>query len=297
MKIIKAYGDVRRIKILSVLIALGALLFVIIIIPQPIPLNIKITLALAVIIFDALFIGILINKIRSVNKKISKVENIIKIDNGKIKFTKPLKAEMGYLNMWGKWVSTGNATTYSTRREFIAEKSGKFDSIEIKKKKFEIAIRKNGEGTASLPCVKIAEDELKDTVICYINPSYNVKINGTIRVFKDTDYAEAEVKSTESGIKLFIRAKISKARKAKVKIKYKDVEELIGETRDFGEFEYRFIDEPTIIISTYDVITPRDIIKNLNRSISGHGKYKISLVLDMPLRKDVENSVDFEVSG
>ncbi len=236
-------------------------------------------------------------------KKVKKFISNVNIYEDKLTFPKPLKVEEGYLEATGKWHSSGRSSSYDVLAEFISHREMETAEVTLEVKPFFLAIAKDGSGKIYLPGVRVLDEEFKDVVILYALPSYRLEFpQETLSVSTQEDFAELRVSLIENGFGGYLQANLSKARKAKVELITKEkrvfeVKEKIAETRDVASFEYKFFDEPLLVISYYTLLDLRDILKKLKlkKIIAGHGNFILRLALDLPFKRDVKKELELGV--
>jgi|Deesub1362B_J571_1020462.scaffolds.fasta_scaffold00074_12 hypothetical protein len=252
-------------------------------------------------IFLLLLVGIGIIASYSSTKKVEKFISNVNIYEDKLTFSKPLKVEEGYFKATGEWHSSGRSRSYHVSREFISHREMETAEITLEVKPFFLAIAQDGSGKIYLSGVRVLDEEFKDIVILYALPSYRLEFpQETLSVSTQEDFAELRISPIENGFRGYLQANLSKARKAKVELIAKgkvEVKEKITETRDVANFEYRFFNEPILVISHYNLLDPQNLLRNLKlgRVIAGHGIFVLRLALDLPFKRDVKEELKFEV--
>ncbi|USG99169.1 hypothetical protein K1720_06360 [Thermococcus argininiproducens] len=208
--------------------------------------------------FIALWAGLMsfvIYRSRKSFEKVEKIKEIISISKNEISFLKPLKVEIGYFDAYGYWSSSGKSRNYHAFKSFITEREDTLNSLKLENKSFLLAIAQDGEGEVYLPGIRILNDEYKDVVILYANPSYEVRFPfESFSVSAKEDFAEARIEAKDYGFKVFISATLSKARRVKVELvskRRRAVKEILGETKDVGTFKKNFMNETLIIVGCF----------------------------------------------
>ncbi|KPU62983.1 hypothetical protein EP1X_06395 [Thermococcus sp. EP1] len=254
--------------------------------------------------FIALWVGLMsfvIYRSRKSFEKVKNIKEIISISENEISFLKPLRAEVGYFDAYAYWSSSGKSRHYHVFKSFLKESEEALSSFKFETKPFLLSIAQDGEGDVHLPGIRILDKEYKDIIILHAKPNYKILLpQESFSVSTEKDFAEAKVETTQNGIKIIIQANLNRARRAKIELISKHnriVKEPIGETKDFGIFEYAFPAEPIVIIGHYENTTPLEILRagKFGRIIAGHGKFFLRLALDIPFKPDVKEEVEFEV--
>ncbi|NJE25150.1 hypothetical protein E3E22_00595 [Thermococcus sp. MV5] len=234
-------------------------------------------------------------------EKVKKIKEIISINENEVSFLKPLKVGIGYFDAYGYWSSSGKSRHYHAFKSFIMEREDTLNSLKLETKYFLLAIAQDGEGEVYLPGIRILDEEYKDVIILYANPSYEVSFPlESFAVSANEDFAEARVEARDYGFKVLISATLSKARRVKVELiskRRRAVKEILGETKDVGAFEKNFMNETLIIVGHHDLVTPLEILKagKFGRIITGHGKFFLRVALDIPFKPDMKEEIEFEV--
>ncbi|ADT84058.1 hypothetical protein [Thermococcus barophilus] len=233
-------------------------------------------------------------------KKAESLFSIVSISESGISFPEELEFEYGILNMKAWWSSSGKSRSYHVSREFISAGTARASNIPFINAEFKMLITADGSGFVSAPAVKILSEPYKDVVFLFLTEKGKVDANGTLVLSTDNDSAQIIVKGVEENIAGRVYSTLNKARKVKIAISAPEstYEIPIAEGDNF-EFSYRMLPEEKILIAGgYSVVDPNRIRKYLNKRevAMGHGEFILTGTLDLPLRRDVSESITFNVS-
>ncbi|WP_456395768.1 hypothetical protein [Thermococcus sp.] len=258
---------------------------------------------LAFMAFAALIytMGILI--LRTISKQTKKAESLLSmssISESGISFPEELEFEYGILNMKAWWSSNGKSRSYHVSREFIPAGTARASNIPFINAEFKMLITADGSGFVSAPAVKILSEPYRDVLLLFLTEKGEVEANETLILSTDSDSAQITVRGSGKDIAGRIYSTLSKARKVKISLSAPESNYKIPVAEgDNFEFSYKMLPEEKILIAGgYSVIDPDRIRKYLNKRemAMGHGEFILTGTLDLPLRRDVSESITFNVS-
>ncbi|WP_297508229.1 hypothetical protein [Thermococcus sp.] len=171
----------------------------------------------------------------------------------------------GYLSGW----------LFNTSREFSPDQRVVSGELPLPSSPYRVEISPNGAGLIELPGYRLDNG----VVILYVTPEYRFHFPREVLNAGDVEnYAQLSLKPTQNGFNGIVDVNIRKGY-AEVILRGRAVEDQVFLDERSGDFTYRFIKDPLLVVSHEKVLSPQGFQKALNgfMGLSGHGDFTICL--------------------
>jgi len=230
------------------------------------------------------------------NKRAESLANSASIFENSVSLPEPVSYEIGRVSLRGYWTGSGRNRSYHVDRDFIAERSGTSQSIDFSEGEFKVAIDADGSGIVAAPAVRILSDPYRDVLLIFLTDSGRAVGEGRIQLSHGGDSAEIAFRGEGKAVTGHVQAYLSKARKVRIEISAPEGgRKVAGEGFNFEFRESLLPEEKTLIVTAYKTVSPRSLMKYLEKTVMGHGDFILRAVLDIPLRPDVREERTFRV--
>ncbi|HII60653.1 TPA: hypothetical protein HA331_02650 [Pyrococcus horikoshii] len=227
-------------------------------------------------------------------EKAKKLFNLIRVEDDKIVLPRKMRIKKGRIKLQGEWKRTSRGGRYyHISKEFKEKDEFEGEFIELRPTRFKLIMSKD-EKTLLEGEAYLLEDE---NVIIPIIPSYEFSLErSNLEVSWESDFVSAvlRVNGNISGI---VGGNINKARQARVEIRTENpkVSVQLFKGKE-GEFKYEPLKNKLILITNMKAIDLKKLRKLEKPFIYGHGEFYIILILDIPFKKDVIDSMKIKVT-
>ncbi|AEC51193.1 hypothetical protein PNA2_0275 [Pyrococcus sp. NA2] len=224
---------------------------------------------------------------RKSRKKAEEFFNSIKIEGDRILLPGRKKVKRGRIRLQGEWrYNTKGGRYYNVSKEFKEEEEFETDFIRLKPSEFKIIMSKDETILLEAEAYLIG-----DNALIPIIPSYDISLEkNTLEVSWNGDFASATLR-VEDGISGVVGGNFSKTRGVKVELKSREpkVKVKLFEGKE-GKFKYEPLKDSPILVTTIKAPRLRKLGELGKPFIYGHGEFELSLILDVPFRRDVIDS-------
>ncbi|CAD5245260.1 hypothetical protein [Thermococcus camini] len=247
------------------------------------------------IVFIFIMLGIILMDMEreaKARKKCTELASSMRIDGRTLVLPEKTRLLRGTLWIRGEWIGAKHRH-YSVQRELRTSEEFTSDRIELEPEKFFVFIGENDDAWVELPVYVIAEGRFRDALISPVLPTYRIEAGeNSLGTSHNDEYAHLRLETGRGMISGRLYTSVAKCRGARVELIHPESkgEEKLVETRGSGEkdFERRFWEKPLILVMDRNVSDPRKLREafGARRVLEGHGKYKVLLTMDVPLKQD-----------
>jgi len=269
------------------------------------------------LILSSATLGILytFRKYSRLSRLMDRLRTTLTITDTVIKLPYSMEVEGGEAEVIGYWIRRGRSSSYYSKCVFKPLSTSQYiDSIHIDNvsPNFTVLVLPDNSGIIKAPAYRILDPQFKDSILLILNPR-NLKLsmeNTTISVISTNDVAEASIEVQDNVMKGTVRRLfIGKAREARLELHGKikvDKRTLYGrkviakaKNRSTSFREVLVPQEPIVILLHKDATSPMKITKHLGWKAPvllgfNDGEYKLRLILDIPLRRDIYEEIAFK---
>ncbi|WP_297500957.1 hypothetical protein [Thermococcus sp.] len=222
---------------------------------------------------------------RTLNDLVSKVE----VSDNAIVLPQGVEAQFGVFRsvssvLLGSKVQTGgpggspvylSGWLFNTSREFSPDQRVVSGELPLRSSPYRVEISPSGAGLIELPGYRVRNG----VVILYITPEYRFHFPREVLNAGDFEnYAQLSLKPLENGFHGTIDMNLRRGY-AEVIVGGRVVEDQVFLDEKSGDFTYRFIENPLLVISHEKTLSPQGLQKALKGFIglSGHGDFTMRL--------------------
>jgi len=184
---------------------------------------------------------------------------------------------------------------FTTSRKFFPEEKTLSGELELKPSPYRVEVDTPGSGLLELPGYRLGNGIL----ILYAKPGYEFVLpRDTLTVERGEEYVRLSLRPLENGLEGKVRGYLKKPLYTAVVLRGKAVGDILFYQDKPGEFRYRFIEEPLLIVSHEKDLSPQAFQRAMNGFIglSGHGEFTLRLEVGKA-REEMRFTVEPSESG
>ncbi len=268
-------------------------------------------------VFDTLvFLGVIwmLYRYRCRTRSIEELSSRVLVGDREVKLQSIVGVEKGFVETTGYWVSTGKSRSYHYKTWFTSSTPVQpIDTVDLEAfdNKYTVLIDRDGTGVLYAPCYRIVDKRFKDVLLIVLKPC-NLKLLShslSISVVSERDVAEASIELEDGVLRGSVKRVISgRARSVRLELcgrlefrkrKY-SIRKVIARVEHGSTFfeEPLCPKEPLVVIVHRGSLTPLRILKALNKKVAilglAYGEYRLRLVLDIPLGRDIYKEIPLQ---